>query len=405
MRTGVVGFQPARLGQLRRAFNLTQKALAEKIGRAVSNISKWEKGHQAPEADVFNRICEIFGVSSNWLLTPTPLNTKDRSSSPFFFRSQTSATKTARELAEIRLQWMQEISYELQESIDWPELNVPHLNETDCRLISDEEIEEMADHCRDIWGLSRGPIPDIVQAMENAGIICSRAALGHLKMDGVSNWSDLDGRPYVLISSDKANGIRNRFDVAHELGHIVLHKHITKDQYNDPVLYKLLENQAHRFASAFLMPSESFPLEISWPTLETFLAVKSRWKVSIGAMIARCRDLEITNEAVTERLWKGRSARGWVKQEPLDKESRFEQPKLLMRGVHMLVDHQVLTKHQLRDILGLPTEITEELCNLRKGYFDISPEQNVVPLKFRKKEKSNRTSFKEAEVINLNKRK
>lgn len=68
MRTGVAGFQSERLKQLRLAFGMTQTTLAEMVGRASGNVSKWENGLQVPEADAFQRLCEVFGVSENWLL-------------------------------------------------------------------------------------------------------------------------------------------------------------------------------------------------------------------------------------------------------------------------------------------------------------------------------------------------
>ena len=192
MRTGVAGFQSERLKQLRLAFGMTQTTLAEMVGRASGNISKWENDLQVPEADAFQRLCEVFGVSENWLLEE-PFRTGENT--PFFFRSQVNATASAREIAEVRLEWLQEVSYKLQESLEFIEVNVPHLEERNCELISDEEIEQMASTCRQSWGLGIAPISNVVQVLESAGIVCGRTTLGHLKMDGVSNWYALAHRP------------------------------------------------------------------------------------------------------------------------------------------------------------------------------------------------------------------
>ncbi|QJI34601.1 helix-turn-helix domain-containing protein [Pseudomonas sp. ADAK13] len=378
MRTGVAGFQSERLKQLRLAFGMTQTALAEMVGRASGNISKWENGLQVPEVDAFQRLCEVFGVSENWLLEEQIAHHEN---TPFFFRSQVSTTTNAREIAEVRLEWLQEISYKLQESLEFIEVNVPHLEERNCELISDEEIEQMASKCRQAWGLGIAPIPNVIEVMENAGIVCARTLLGHLKMDGVSNWYNLDRRPYVLLVADKANGIRNRFDAAHELGHIVLHRHVSKAQYDSN--YNLLESQAHRFASAFLLPSESFLREVRWPTLDTLLALKPRWKVSVAAMVRRCLDLKIINDTTTTRLWKARSARGWVKGEPLDGDFDFEKPQLLSRGVKMLIENKVLSRSQVRQLLGLPIPILESLCCLDEGYFNLPDKSQVIDMQLR----------------------
>lgn len=394
MRTGVASFQSERLKQLRLALGITQTVLAERVGRASGNISKWENGLQEPEAESFQRLCDVFGVSENWLLEE-PVETAQNT--PFFFRSQVSTSRHAQDIAEVRLEWLQDISYKLQESLEFAAVNVPHLTETDCQMISDQEIEQMASTCRQAWGLGIAPIPNVIQALENAGIICARTTLGHLKMDGVSNWYELDQRPYVLLVADKANGIRNRFDAAHELGHIVLHRHVSKGQYE--ANHALLESQAHRFASAFLMPAESFLREIRWPTLDTLLALKSRWKVSVAAMVHRCVELEIINDTTTTRLWKARSARGWVKGEPMDGDFDFERPQLIARGVKMLVENQVLSRSQVRQLLGLPVSILESLCSLDEGYFDLPDQSQVINMQLRKRSARDQFFSETAEIL------
>ncbi|MGY2292442.1 helix-turn-helix domain-containing protein [Pseudomonas sp. SDO528_S397] len=394
MRTGVAGFQSERLKQLRLAFGMTQAALADLVGRAAGNISKWENGLQVPEADAFQRLCEVFGISENWLLEEQA--TMDKRT-PFFFRSQLITATHAREVAEVRLEWLQEIAYKLQESLEFADVNVPCLDETNCELISDAEIEQMASNCRQAWGLGSAPIPNVIAVMERAGIVCARTVLGHLKMDGVSNWCSLDQRPYVLVVADKANGIRNRFDAAHELGHIVLHRHISKEQYASN--HALLESQAHRFASAFLLPAQSFLREVRWPTLDTLLALKPRWKVSVAAMVKRCLDLEIINDTTITRLWKARSARGWVKGEPMDEDFGFEKPQLLAQGVKMLVEHKVLSRSQVRQILGLPLSVLESLCSLDEGYFNLPDRPQVVDLHLRKRPSRDRRLNDTADIL------
>ena len=108
--------------------------------------------------------------------------------------------------------------------------------------------------------------------MESNGIVVTRGSLGFAKMDGVSRWSQVDARPYIFLCMDKANGFRTRFDSAHELAHIVLHKAVTDADYQKH--YHLLEKQAHRFANAILLPAASFAREVRYPTLDTFLALK-----------------------------------------------------------------------------------------------------------------------------------
>jgi hypothetical protein len=112
--------------------------------------------------------------------------------------------------------------------------------------------------------------------------------------------------------------------------------------------------------------------------------------------------LEITSPEVTLRLWKGRSARGWVKKEPQDDDFKFEQPKLLMRSVMMLVEQGVLSKDILKDVLGIPLKNLEELCCLPAGYFSAGHESRVVDIRLRSNPHSKSSSHERQESSVLN---
>lgn len=377
MRSGIQGFQSLRLRQLRASAGMTQAELADLIQCAKGNISKWEQGKSSPEISSFQKICRAFGVSESWLLEVPVASCETQ---PSFFRAQNQTPKISREVARIRLDWAEEISYKLQESLEFPLLNVPE-HKGDFKTLTDYEIEDFAAECRQRWKLGQSPVDNLVNTMEGNGIVVTRGSLGFAKMDGVSRWSQVDARPYTFLCMDKANGFRARFDSAHELGHIVLHKAVTDADYQKH--YHLLEKQAHRFASAILLPASSFARDVRYPTLDTFLALKPKWKASAAAMVRRCQDLEIIGEDTALRLWKARSARGWVQREPLDETLVPEEPKLLERSVKMLVENKILAKNTLRQVLGMPVGIIEELCNLPKGYFEQDETNNVIELRLR----------------------
>ncbi|WP_200286239.1 ImmA/IrrE family metallo-endopeptidase [Rhabdochromatium marinum] len=333
------------------------------IERSSSTISKWEKGDQLPEIKTHNQLSLCLGFPAAWFLKPVP------SYGDFvtFFRSNASVTKEAQRIALIRLKWLNETSHAMQQWIDWPSINLPVINKTDHKTISDEEIERIALQTRECWKLGLGPISDVLLAMENAGIICTREELGFSRMDGASRWFETDQRPYVFLAADKANGVRSRFDAAHELAHLILHKNV-----DGPEFFKRhpeLERQAHLFASAFLLPAESFAAEITRPSLDTFVALKPRWKVSIAAMIMRCRQLGIVDESYATRLWKNYSARGWRKGEPIDDQIPFEPARLLPRAVDLVVSRGGLTKESVLSAVGLSPTDSESLCGLPAGYF------------------------------------
>lgn len=368
MRSGVSGFQGERLSQARVCRGLTQTVLGTMVGRSQETVSKWERGDQFPEPDALERLSECLAMPVAWFLSRPPVY----GDHVCFFRSNVSLTKEAQSRSHIRLQWLNEISVTLQRWVDWPAVNVPSLGKTDHMSISDAEIEDAAEMCRREWKLGRGPISDMVLVLENAGVVCMREEVGAIKMDGASRWFDTDGRPYVYLAADKANGVRSRFDAAHELGHLVVHRAV--DGLEFLKRYSEIERQAHLFAGAFLLPAESFAAEVSRPSLDTFAALKPRWKVSIGAMIMRCVQLGIIDAEYATRLWKSYSARGWRRGEPDDDRIGFEPTRLLPRAIHLLLTDGGLDRPGLLAALGLNAGDCERLCGLPTGFFQEQPE-------------------------------
>lgn len=355
-----------------------------------------------PEFSALEKVAEALSLSVTWFLQPMP----NYGSGTYFFRSNTSLATTGRAVARSRLEWLHEISLRIQEWIAWPKLNLPtRLTKKQALGLTDSEIESLAMRCRDLWGLGTGPIDDVIKAVEAAGIITTREALRYLKMDGVSRWFEFDGRPYMFISADKTSAVRNRFDAAHELGHILMHSELAQDE--EEKHHNELERQAHLFASAFLLPAESIAHSLNYPTLDTLLALKKKWKVSIGALIMRAKSLELIDETYATRLWKNYSARGWRKGEPLDDILVAETPCLMPRAVKMLLDQGGFSKPILIETLGLPAEDIERLCCLPEGFMSSEPAK-VIQLNspvFRGPPKSPLPSEISSKVVPLNQRK
>src|SRR5690606_27898356 len=118
----------------------------------------------------------------------------------------------ARAMLAARLRWAQEIALYLEDSIDFPDLNLPERRFKAHDEIDDDDIESAASECRLIWGLGDGPVPDLVLALESAGILLMREVTGISAIEGVSAWSEALNRPLVLLAADKGNAFRARFD-------------------------------------------------------------------------------------------------------------------------------------------------------------------------------------------------
>lgn len=357
-------FQPERLQEIRKVLGLTQSTLARQIGVSTSTLSAWDTGKQEPRPKALEALSEVTGVPIRYFMTSLP-NVGD---APAFFRSMSSATKRTRESLGSRLEWLMELSYTLQTWLDLPPVNIPHLD-IHFSEIKWEDIEAAAVMCRQEWGLGFGPISDMLLVLENAGVPVAFQESESEAIDGVSKWSFLDNRPYIVLASNKNNAFRSRFDAAHELGHLIMHRNIDKSRLTKSADFKLLEDQAHFFASAFLLPRESFTQSVSHTTLDGFLHLKPLWRTSVAAMIKRSENIELIDEREANLLWKYCSRRKWRRREPGDDTEAVEKPRLLARSVKLLIEEAGLSKSDLLMHIPYNAEDIASLCGLPAGYF------------------------------------
>lgn len=375
MSKRISGFQSDRLLEVLAVRRLSQVQLAAMIGVSPSTISKWRSGAQTPEPETLERLASVVNVKGEWFTRPV----LEATTAPLF-RSNASAHQSAREMLQARMSWTQEISAALQEYVDFPALSFPTRSFTEPDQILAEDIEAVAQECRDVWGLGSGPVQDVVLALENAGAIVVREETGVAQIEGLSAWSKVLGRPFILLAADKANGFRSRFDAAHELGHLVLHRLIPKA--SDRLRHNEMEKQAHRFAGAFLLPAESFSAEVRLPvTLDNLLLLKQRWGISVGAIVMRLEALGMITEGDKVSLFKRRSARWGVKSEPGDAGWAPEQPRLLRRTIELLLTEGVMTVNGVARHFGLSERDVEALTGLPENYLQGGGEVLQLPVR------------------------
>jgi Zn-dependent peptidase ImmA (M78 family)/DNA-binding XRE family transcriptional regulator len=379
MRPGTPGFVGARLREAREARELSAAALAGVLGISRQAISQYENDEQTPSPQVMRRLAEILRLPYHFFLMPAAEEETDI----IFYRSLESAAKVSRLRAERRYSWLRKLVRYLRGTVRFPKVNFPEFDiPNDPRHIGVSDIEDIASRTRRFWGLEDLSISNLTWLVENNGAIVSRHELGSDRLDAFSQWNLADSAPYFVLGSDKGCAVRSRYDVAHELGHMILHRGLRRERFNDKAVFKLIEDQAHRFAGAFILPERSFAAEFpSTPSLDQLMAIKPNWKVSIQFMVMRCADLGIISADRKARLFANISARGWRRQEPLDDMIEVERPRLLRRSIEMLMDKHIVSASEIPFRLRLDQADVEELAGLDQGYFrEHDPEPDVLEM-------------------------
>ncbi|MCF8034044.1 MAG: XRE family transcriptional regulator [Desulfarculaceae bacterium] len=366
---------PNNLREAREARGYSTTQLAKALDVTRQTISQYENGDISPSAESFTRIISLLEM-------PIDFFTTERKRAPaelrkIFFRSLKRALGTDRNKLKIRLDWLSDILSLVDEFVELPSINLPKaFNYRLSDLTNTDLIEFHANELRRTWGLGMGPIDNIINLLESNGIIVSREQTDSDDLDALSEWNN--GRPLIYLASDKNAAVRSRFDAAHELAHLFLHNKIdvTSDTIDE------MEKQAHRFSGAFLLPRDSFSSEVVSTSLSFFTELKKRWKVSIQAMVYRCKDLDIISDNQYRYLWRQINKTKNKRRETYDDIMQPETPYVLPEAIKMIVNNQLLTRNEIAFRLKLLQQDIESLCCLPRGY--LSPKVVNISIKKRK---------------------
>jgi Zn-dependent peptidase ImmA (M78 family)/DNA-binding XRE family transcriptional regulator len=360
---------PERIREARESVGLTDEQFAEIIGVTRQAVGSYETGAAAPRGEVFSKIIAATGQPPAFF-TGTRKWSAGRFRMPNW-RSLKRMQRPHRLRVGRRLEWAYYITEFMTDYIDLPPVNLPEI-QFDFEKDGHERIEEIADQLRDFWNVGFGPITDLGPVLEYNGIILIEEVVRCDDMDAVSRWQG--GRPFILYAAEEDSNPRKLFNLAHELGHIILH---TSIEVNSKILDRL-ENQANRFAGAFLMPRKTFAREVANTSIDYFLSLKGRWRVAVAAMIYRCKELGILNPHQVKYLWKQMNARGIRKKEPLDTAFPLSKPTVLASAIGMLIEAKVKMPSEIAEELLLNAEDIEALCAVPLGTL----QNKVIMLKF-----------------------
>ena len=331
------GFRSERLTLAREAQGLTQKALAERIDTTPSAVSHFEADSAKPSPETVARLSLTLGYPPDFF--SKELGERLDLEACHFRKLRSTPKRDQRQLLA-RGDLLLSVLREIEPLVSFPDERISGLSSSEG---SSHEIEGLAGKVREALSLGSGPISNMVDVLENLGVIVLELPGHSRELDAFSTWAD--GRPLVFLSSEKHSSSRRRFDCAHELGHLLMHRSAEPGNREH-------EAQAHRFAGAFLLPAESFareyPKRLSWGHLR---ALKRRWKVSLAAMVRRAFDLGLITEATYRRAFVRLNQAGWREREP--DEPPMEHPSLLSKAIAALTNAGHWNLEELADASSL----------------------------------------------------
>ena len=312
-----------RLKLARGAAGLSLRALEGRIGGRVTAqaIGKYERNASMPSSGVLVALAEALGVSVEYLT-----NDQDLVLEAVEFRKKAISRKREEVRVQALVVDLVERYLVVEKSLALPSMEWNKPREAPYPVVDDlAEVEHAALSLRTHWHLGRNPIPSMVELLEEGGIKVLTFDLSGI--GGLTAYARRGGNRVasVIVVNSKDSGERQRFTLTHELGHLVL----AVDANTNP------EAAAQRFAGAFLMPAEAVCMEIGrrrtsigWSEL---FSLKCLFGVSVQALVCRCRDLDIINEALFRRLFQDMSRFGW-------RSPPYPEPQPILREQPMRFD-------------------------------------------------------------------
>jgi len=307
-----------RLKLARAAAGLSLRELEARMNKLVTAqaIGKYERDEMMPSSTVLMALARILDVTEEYLLNPA-----DARLLSVEFRKH--KLTSAKENAVVRARVLSEVERYLQiEQILRLDVADPTVEKK--RVVHTlDEVESAARHLRDEWQLGNDAIPNLCELLEAKGIKICAVSLP-AKISGVQATIDTtdDTRlPVIVVNADHP-GDRQRFTIAHELGHMYLDVRRDLDA----------EVACQRFAGAFMVPAEILRREVGSSrrtiTVRELFGLKRLFGVSAQALAYRAKDLGILSQAAAASIFRLFSARGWRTQEPLEwpkeRPARFE---------------------------------------------------------------------------------
>lgn len=372
-----------REGRIYRGYTITD--LADVLDVSKQMISKYENGKAIPAFEALLSMTRILKFPREYFYeSPVKVTTGST-----YFRSLLSTGKKEREMQYDRVKYLSIIRSLLEEYVDFPELDVPGFAEHEV-----EDIEFVASQVRKAWGLGEKPIKNIVHLLETKGFVITSLNLKKKTIDAFGAHQEVNGKTYytIVLGNEKKSFYRRQFDVAHELGHRVLHdSHLNLDDLSKEE-FKQIEQEANDFAAAFLLPREGFLKDVSiHPNdLMYYKQLKKQWCVSIGALVMRSYKLKEISRGTYQYIQRLISKNGWRTKEPYDDIKDLQEPVAVTQAIELLIENEFLTGDEFLQRLsqhyGLSlfrTEV-EELLGLENGYLKTeAPIQtdNIVNLK------------------------
>ena len=378
-------FNGTHLKYIRMVCGLSRKELADELGVTEQAIGQYEGGIIVPKVDVRIRLNDLFGLSNEYFSTVLPMPLLDIENNIAFRNSD----REQRGKVEFEKYYLSDVHGYLKIFSEKVNFFLNNLSEVKQRVVVDyavleeDEIETIATKVREMLNIHTNE--NLITSLERQGIVVLEKTLLN-KTDACSVW--INDVPYIVLGSQQKSLVRRNFDLAHELGHLILHANRDINTL-DKKAFDQLEAQANHFASCFLLPCVPFlkdlnriKNDISNPN--AYIELKKKWKVSIAAMGYRAFKESFMSYQQYRYFNILLNKKEYKIIEPLDQEFLINKPLRVQKMFEFVFENDIMNLKKFLEDQGLSSKGLANKFNLDHEFLRqyLSKNDNIIAFKF-----------------------
>ncbi len=363
-------FYGEKLKQLRELHGFSRNELAQKLNVSEQAIGQYENNQIAPRLDVMRKLPKMFSVRMSFFNTPSFVKKNVVTEGAIAYRTK---DRNSRKKVNNELEYLTYAKTFIDYFENFVTSNVGGFEslkqETDEVQKDSFMISDIANLARNFYKLKNNK--DLMSKLEQSGITILEKDLG-TTIDAYSGFTQ-DKRPYIVLGNVKKTAVRRNFDLAHELGHLLLHSYVIMNELTDRE-HTEIETQANEFASSFLMPKLEFEKDFYNIPRKTnpdyYIGLKKKYMVSIGALEYRAYKLKLISYQGNRYFWSQMTKKGYRKLEPLDDAIPPVKPGKVKSLLSFLLDNGLITVNSLMEKFGIKLDFLIFLFDLKSDFFD-----------------------------------
>ncbi|ARF69785.1 transcriptional regulator [Paenibacillus larvae subsp. pulvifaciens] len=365
-----------KLKSLRELNGLSRKELADKVKVSEQAIWQYENQYTAPKLEVINALKTLFSVKAQFFYTK-PFVKEISKIEHIAYRSE---DRDSRKKAKMETTFLNYIDYflgEFEQRLNCPENKMQSLRDEAIHLLhvnyfnTDRKslIEKIASLARKKLGIENNR--ELLYKLELSGIHILEKNMGS-DIDAYSTWTDNE-KAFIVLGTKKKSSVRRNFDLAHELGHLLLHYKIDMDGLSKDE-YMKIEKEANDFASFFLLPEEEFRKDFSLikkkSNPDAYIDLKAKYLVSIVALEYRAYKLGLLSFEENRYFYSSLNRKKYRKEEPLDADIPVIKPGKTRALFDMVFENRLISLNELLATYNIECSFLAQMFSFEQGFLD-----------------------------------